>query len=129
MLQELNTPQPSNWLLNNLITEGRVLHTRNLCDVFCGSGYKDDIKLTDLFDDYQTATHKYQHLAELVTDLKDKYETSEQGSNVRSIFNKRLAHPTKERGTGFDYRPYLQRVWPVLHEIINELWMLRGQPL
>jgi hypothetical protein len=39
-----------------------------------------------------------------------------------------LAHPTKERSDEFCYGPYLDRVWPVLKAIINELETLREQP-
>src|SRR6516225_261760 len=37
------------WLLHNIITEGQVLHTRNLCD-FCTSTNSNDIRTRDLFD-------------------------------------------------------------------------------
>jgi len=35
-------------------------------------------------------------------------------------------HPTKERGTSFDYAPYLKRVLPVLGKIIAEMQALQG---
>jgi hypothetical protein len=41
------------WLLRNIITEGQVLHTRNLCD-FCISENSNDITPRDLFE---TTTH------------------------------------------------------------------------
>jgi hypothetical protein len=116
-------PQSSVWLLGNIIPESKVLHTRNLCD-FCTSRRTDDIKPSDLFDNYDT-DQKYETLRRLMKCLDQQYGTSDEGS-ARWAFNKKLAHPTKERGEGFDYTPFLDRVVPVLQDIIVEIETLRG---
>lgn len=115
------------WIFDNLITEGKVLHTRNLCD-FCTSRKPSDIKICDLFDNYST-DDKYRKLRELVELLIQGYGKSDQVNSSRWVFNKMAVHPTKERGMGFDYNFHLKQVWPVLQNIIDELELLRGQPL
>jgi hypothetical protein len=123
-------PARSEQTLNNCISEGIVLHTRNLCD-FCipNPRFPDVIKPADLFANFDT-DQKYQKLRELMNSLQDKYDTDSDPSNypgsVRDMFNKRLAHPTKDRTQGFDYAPYLNRVLPVLEQIIGEMVALGG---
>jgi hypothetical protein len=99
------------------------MHIRNLCD-FCTSGHPDDIKPSDLFDDFATDP-QYRVLRRLLRRLGKKYGRGGQGS-ARWAFNKKLAHPTKIRGTKFDYTRYANRVLPVLQEVIAELERIRG---
>jgi hypothetical protein len=87
-------PRRIHWLLSNSITEGRILHTRNLCD-FRTSRRTDDIKPSDLFDNYDT-DQKYETLRGLMKRLAEQYGKGE--GSARWAFNKKLAHPTKERG-------------------------------
>jgi hypothetical protein len=110
-------------LIRNIISEGRVLNTRNLCD-FCTSKAKYDIKPLDLFENYDTDP-RYSTLRGLIDSLVREYGNGTPG-DVRWAFNKMLAHPTKERGTSFDYDPYLTRIFPVLDKIILEIESLRG---
>ena len=118
-------PVRSGWLLKNNIIEGRVLHTRNLCD-FCTSKQNRDITPFDLFDDFNTDP-KYDTLKKLTKHLTEQYGKNAPG-NPRWAFNKMLAHPTKERDSDFNYDPFLERVIPVLQEIIGEMETLRGLP-
>jgi hypothetical protein len=118
-------PVRSSWLLRNNTIEGRVLHTRNLYD-FCTSKQNRDIKPSDLFDDYNTDP-KYDTLKRLTKHLAQQYGNNVPG-NPRWAFNKMLAHPTKERDSDFNYDPFLERVVPVLQEIIGEMETLRGRP-
>jgi hypothetical protein len=118
-------PVRSSWLLRNNTIEGRVLHTRNLYD-FCTSKQSRDIKPSDLFDDYNTDP-KYDTLKRLTKHLAQQYGNNVPG-NPRWAFNKMLAHPTKERDSDFNYDPFLERVVPVLQEIIGEMETLRGRP-
>jgi hypothetical protein len=121
-----------NPLLNNLITEGKVLHTRNLCD-FCTTGIlpsesgrerrpsmeENNIKPSDLFDEFDTALDQYTPLEALLVRLKDEYGTNADENSVRRAFNRRLAHPTQDREDHFEYGPFLSRVDPVLQDIIK----------
>ena len=118
-------PVRSGWLLKNNIIEGRVLHARNLCD-FCTSKQNRDITPSDLFDDFNTDP-KYDTLKKLTKHLTQQYGKNVPG-NPRWAFNKMLAHPTKERDSDFNYDPFLERVIPVLQEIIGEMETLRGLP-
>jgi len=118
-------PVRSGWLLKNNIIEGRVLHARNLCD-FCTSKQNRDITPLDLFDDFNTDP-KYDTLKKLTKHLTQQYGKNVPG-NPRWAFNKMLAHPTKERDSDFNYDPFLERVIPVLQEIIGEMETLRGLP-
>ena len=121
-------PKRSLWLLSNSITEGRVLHTRNLCDFCTSKDIRDrDIKPSDLFDNYDTDS-KYNRLKGLLQRLDQRYGRSNDPKSARWAFNKKLAHPTKERGEGFNYDPLLNCVVPVIEEIIAELETLRGRP-
>jgi len=61
-----------------------------------------------------------------VQTLAKQYGRSDQPGDPRWAFNKMAVHPTKERGTSFDYAPYLSRIIPVLSEIIAEMEALRG---
>jgi hypothetical protein len=115
-------PQSSVWLVGNIISESKVLHTRNLCDL-CTSSHTDDIKPSDSFDNYDT-DQKYETLRGLMKRLDQQYGKGE--GSARRAFNTKLAHPTKERGESFDYIPFLDQVVPVLLEIIREIETLRG---
>jgi hypothetical protein len=108
----------SEWALKNSITEAIVLHTRNLCD-FCTSTKPNDIKPCDLFDDYDTDP-KYETLRGLMKRLDQKYGKNVSG-DARWAFNKMLAHLSKDRGESFNYDPYLNRVVPVIEEIVSEM--------
>ena len=114
----------NNFLLGNCISEGRVLHTRNLCD-FCTSEKPNDIRPSDLFDNYDTDP-RYDTLKGLMKRLKQQYGKGDR-DDARWAFNKMLAHPIKERGESFDYSPFLKRVLPVLCDIIREMETLQGQ--
>jgi hypothetical protein len=116
----------SGWLVSNSIVEGRVLHTRNLCD-FCTSKDVRDIRPSDLFDNYDTDS-KYNTLKGLLQRLEQQYGRSSDKKRARWAFNTKLAHPTKERGESFDYGSLLNGVVPIIQEIIAELEILRGRP-
>jgi hypothetical protein len=100
------------WLLRNIITEGQVLHTRNLCD-FCTSTNSNDIRPRDLFDNYDRDL-KYDKLKELMKRLDEQYGSSKKEGDARWAFNKMLAHPSQERNDeGFNYTAFLDRVLPL----------------
>jgi hypothetical protein len=81
-------PRRIAWLLQNSIIEGRVLHTRNLCD-FCTPKYATDIKPRDLFDNYDTDP-EYETLRGLIKRLDQQYGKGAPG-DARWAFNKMLA--------------------------------------
>jgi hypothetical protein len=95
---EITSPNPKRggWLLCNSITECRVLHIRNLCD-FCTAKDGRGIAPSDLFDNYNTDS-KYHRLKGLLQQLDQQYGRAKDETSARWAFNKKLAHPTKERG-------------------------------
>src|SRR5882724_13153068 len=54
--------------LRNAVVESRVLHARNLCNLFCGFGEQGDIWLSDILDPAKPP------LPTLITALKDVYD-------------------------------------------------------
>ena len=119
-------PKRNGWLVSNSIVEGRVLHTRNLCE-FCTSTDARDIRPCDLFDNYDTDS-KYNTLKGLLQRLETLYGRSHDETRARWAFNTKLAHPTKARAESFDYGPLLSGVVPIIEEIIAKLENLRGRP-
>jgi hypothetical protein len=109
----------SEWALKNSITEAIVLHTRNLCN-FCTSTDVRDITPSDLFENYDTDS-KYSTLKGLLQRLDQQYGRYNDPKSARWAFNKMLAHLTKDRGESFNYEPYLNRVVPVIEEIVSEM--------
>src|SRR5215472_9878425 len=87
------------WLIPNLITEGKVLHTRNLCN-FCLSEDDHSIRLSTLFDNYHEGV-KYAKLRDLIDLLSEKYRKKLQKNCPRWAFHARLAHPNRGRGLSF----------------------------
>ncbi|MGA2411549.1 MAG: hypothetical protein ABSG46_14325 [Candidatus Binataceae bacterium] len=116
--------------IRNAISESRVLHARNLCD-FCSAPWRPtDIKPKDLFDNYDTAV-EYSALRSLVGDVATAYRTdacaviaADGTSGFKSpkwAFDKMLAHPTQDRGTSFNYQPFLDLVVPKLRLVADEI--------
>jgi hypothetical protein len=116
--------------LLNAISESRVLHARNLCD-FCNPPWRqDDIKPSDLFDNYDTAT-EYSTLRVFVDGAAKAYTTDtcpvvmpDGRLELRSpkwAFDKKLAHPTRQRGTSFDYSRFVDVVMPKLQQVVEEM--------
>ncbi len=113
--------------LTNALTESRVLHARQQCDVFLSKGReKDDIKLEHLVPDWQSAANCAQ-LRELINDLKQKYGSRKNDDSPCWVFNVIMAHPTLYRGHGYNYGPALQMVEPVLAKIVEEIESVAGR--
>ena len=105
-------------VVRNMVAESMVLHTRNLCD-FCTSTRSSDIKPLDLFGNFVGAP-EYEELRRLLRLVGEAYGRNTEGT-PKWAFNKMLAHPTKERRDNFEYGPYLNRVFPLLHRVILEI--------
>lgn len=108
---------------SNAFVESLILHARNLCD-FCLSSNPNDITLSDLFDNLETDS-KYANLRKLKARLDKKYGRRENRRSARWAFNKKLAHPGKERSTHYNYTPRLNRVRPTIFAVIDEIESLR----
>jgi hypothetical protein len=119
-----NHPIRGDQRLANSVNENVLLHMRNLCD-FCTSIKTNDIKPSDLFDNY-TTDPQYRVLNQLIRRLGKNYGKGGKGS-ARWAFNTKLAHPTKLRDTSFNYTRYVRRVLPVLEDVIAEIERIRGQ--
>jgi hypothetical protein len=121
--------------LHNVCTESRVLHARNLCKFCSPRKWPTDLKPEDLFDDYDEAP-AYSVLRGLVGAVKAAYETDActvplppdgKTTALKSpkwAFDKMLAHPTQDRGTSFDYKPFLDLVVPKIKLVAEDLTRL-----
>jgi hypothetical protein len=74
----------------------------------------------------------YPDLSKLIGALRDAYGRSDKDVGTpRWSFNKRVAHITKDRApyaAGYDHRPELDAVRPILDEIISEIEAVIGRP-
>jgi hypothetical protein len=119
--------QQSSLALQNAAVESRLLHTRNLCEVFLElAKEQDDIVLSKMFADW-TMNPRYDQLKHLVGELSAIYGKSKDEGSPRWVINKRLAHSTTHRAAknGYEYAPHLEKLIPKLHEVINQLEALR----
>jgi hypothetical protein len=104
-------------IINNALTESRVLHTRILIEFLLSEGnYDDDIKLKDLEPKWAENEG-----LKLINRLKDAYGDNKNPEDPRCVFNKMLAHATSKRTDKFDYTPYLNKVDPIILEILDLL--------
>jgi hypothetical protein len=123
MFRAMSSSRASHQLAQNALAESLILHARNLCD-FCLSPDPNDITLRDLFDNLANDS-KYANLRKLTDRLDKKYGRSKNRRSARWAFNKKLAHPTKERSTHYEYTPRLNRVRPTIFAVIDEIESLR----
>src|SRR6202034_3750696 len=107
----------SRWAIGNALTESRVLHARQLCDIFLSRGERDDVKLANLVAEHMQS----RTLAELLKDLREKYGNRTKVGSPCWVFNKKMFHPTVERTDMHDYSPALKIVEPILKKIVAEI--------
>jgi hypothetical protein len=120
---------PTDQLSQNLVTEERVLHMRNLCN-FCKPQRDTDLTPAHLFADYGK-TPDYKPLGDAITEATSTYlyETREvelpSGKNARIsskiAFDTMLAHPSEERGEGFNYEPFVLPLWLKLKAVTDAI--------
>jgi hypothetical protein len=122
--------EQSSLALQNAAVESRLLHTRNLCEIFIElAKEEDDIVLSAMFDDWSTNS-RYDQLKHFVSEIAAIYGKAKDEGSPRWAINKRLAHSTTHRaaGRGYDYAPHLKELEPKLLEIINQVEALRHMP-
>jgi hypothetical protein len=116
-------------ILKNAVVEDAVLHARNLCDVFLDiRNKKDDIILSEQFEDYWDDTSKYWKLKDAISRLRKKYHEDHDGdgpSSYRAAFNKLVMHTTKQRGVYGVYNAALSDLLPLFREIVSEIKSLK----
>lgn len=123
MHESLFEERPSDGVISKALDESRVLHARQLCEIFLSIGNQpDNIKLADLVP----GSDQSDRLKELITKLKYRYESIREEKSPRRVFHKMLLHPTTERLDGFDYKPALDSVRPLLKLIVAEIESTRG---
>jgi hypothetical protein len=111
-------------VVNNALTEGRVLHARQLCEIFLSrSTENDNVRLIHLVSE----SDQSQQLKKLVAELDEKYGNRRTEGSPCWVFNKMLIHPTTERSDGDDYQSALDAVKPILKLIVREIELKRGQ--
>jgi hypothetical protein len=122
--------------VQNAFTESQVLHARNLCEFCClYTGWVDPIKPNNLFEKYHMPA--YDELKKLVNSVRSEYnrdacpiELPDGKSELHSprwAFNKMFAHPTRNRGLGFNYGPFVNLVYPKIKALADEIRRLEKQ--
>ncbi len=120
--RDLNATQQPTWALENIVREGLLLHTRNLCELFLEKR-DDDIKLTDLFSDWKTSA-QYDEVKKQVDELLRRYqEDGGEGESLKTALDKRLAHLTRRRtkGPGHDYTPKFAPLASMIESIFVQI--------
>ncbi len=114
-------------LVQNALTESRVLHARQLCEIFLDlGGDVDNVRLEHLVSDWPNRS-ECQHLIELRDELKRLYGRRDETDTPRWIFNKMMAHPTLERTDHYDYGKALERIAPTLRRMVDEIEAITGR--
>ncbi len=109
---------PGILIVKNALTESRVLHARNLCDILLSrknSSDNDDVRLKDLLPGFRS-----NHTKQL---NKAYHGTDDEANEERPpwIFNKMLAHPTTQRYEGWNYESALNRIAPHITKLLDEI--------
>jgi hypothetical protein len=98
--------------IRNAVVESALLHARQLVAMLLSEGDRaDDINLSDLLPGFRPTR---------LSELKRVYDRKGTDS-PRWVINKMLAHPTTQRGSGYDYTDLLKKLGPVLNEVINQV--------
>lgn len=108
---------PEGDVIRNAVTDSLVLHTRSLIEFLLSKGkYPDDILLIKLLPNWVALEGK-----EYLQKLKDAYG----GTNIQNspcwVINKMLAHPTIFRTYRFDYGSTMNKVDPIVFDILQSL--------
>lgn len=121
MHEKLSQDLKSIRLINNALTESRVLHARQLCEIILDiGGNQNNVRLEHLVPDW-TNRADCSRLIELRENLKTLYGAREDIGSPRWVFNKMMAHPTLERTDNYDYGKSFEMIGPKLREIIAEI--------
>jgi hypothetical protein len=109
--------------LKNAVVESKLLHMRQLCEIFLSKGQeKDDIRLSDLFPDWDGEPER----KNLTDRLRSWYGRRSCEGTPCWTFNKMLAHPTLQRGPCYSYEPVLANFEPIVRQMII---LVRSLPL
>jgi hypothetical protein len=103
--------------LRNAVVESRVLHARNLCNLFCGFGEQGDIWLSDILDPVKPP------FPTLIKALKTVYDARGRKINPRQSFNKLVAHMTRDREKSahtYSYNAEFNAIDESLDRLIDE---------
>ena len=104
------------WEIRNAITESALLHARQLADILLSrTKATTDIKLEGLMPNFQpTRLHE----------LEQVYGDTRGG--ICHTLNKYAMHPTTLRTHLRDYMPELERLAPIIEDIVSEIERHRG---
>jgi hypothetical protein len=117
-----NVPAEIMMILQNAVVESRVLHARNLCDIFLSrTNRRDDITLKALLGGIPAS------LQRKIDKLKAAYGEAGDPSSMCWTFNKMLVHSTTHRGSSYDYSSHLQALEPLIREVVEDVTILANQ--
>ncbi|TVQ00305.1 MAG: hypothetical protein EA381_07695 [Planctomycetaceae bacterium] len=95
------------------VVESAVLHTRILVDILLSRGSEsDDIKLSALAPTFTCSE---------IDQLRQSYGGRKEKNSPCWIFNKKLAHATDQRSDRCNYSAQLNRLAPLINNIVNQV--------
>jgi hypothetical protein len=100
--------------VQNAVVESALLHTRQLADILLSlDPHTDAIKLKDVYSAPSEPTR--------LDELRTAYSDWNTAGSPRQIINKQLAHATTSRSDSYDYTPLINKLAPLLADIIQEV--------
>jgi hypothetical protein len=123
-----NTPPAfADLYIRDACVESVVLHARQLCGLFLQTERQpDDIRLVDLFSDWDTNRERYVRARSLIAKLREIYGDSKTPGSMCWEFNKKLFHITNHREAYNDFKMHLRVIHEPLQDLLKEMERLRG---
>jgi hypothetical protein len=104
--------------IQNAVTESAILHARQLADVLLSKGTEAaDIRLDRLLPGFQPTR---------LGALRAAYGNRNSGG-ICQTFNQFAMHPTTRRGKSYNYSAELQRLQPIILDIVGEIEHTHGR--
>lgn len=116
--QQVQHDQAWQWL-RNAKTECLVLHTRVLVDILLSRGRQpDDINVRELLPGFES---------DFIATLDAAYGRSNEPDTPCWTFNKRMAHATVTRTSGYDYTECIQMLMPTIEALLSDVESVRQE--
>ena len=115
---------PEMLTLKNAVVESMVLHTRVLVDVLISKKKEDDdIGLNDLSPQWC----EMDKAKGLIDELREAYGNIREPYSPCWVFNKMLAHATRQRSNSYNYGSALNKISDPIFSILLELQSFTGR--
>jgi len=128
LLRHLSLNKPNdviNTITKNATVESLLLHTRIVTDILISKGSeKDDIVLKNLLPEWCNSESG----KTLIDKLKAAYGKRDEDNSPCWIINKMLAHPTRWRTDRFDYSKPLNKIEPLIFDVLSGIEQVTHRP-